>query len=206
MPDPAMFEVWNPLRGKAEQKSPYEVRMQQLVDKEAEIAERERQVEMKQQALAEQMQQAEALLGNMTQVLDSMEQSKRKMVDESKNELIDFAFGLAERVVQAKIGRDANVIINAISTSLQSVDIEGAVEIHLCPADLHAIQSLDNEEAKKLMNRQQVQWRANNELMSGDIWIDTSHYRLDASLLRALGNLHEDVIKASMASGGDIVF
>lgn len=198
MPDPAMFEVWSPLRRDKSDKSPFEQKMQQLTEREAHLNERDAELERQKVAVAEKLREANELAVSMGKMLSEMTSAKAAMMEETRTEMIDLAFAVAERIVLEKITRNPEIIANAISGALHEVEAEGAVEIHLNPADLQAIRKLESAEATELLSRPQTQWRSNVELNNGDIWIDTSHYRLDASLIKALKTTHADVIKQSL--------
>lgn len=111
---------------------------------------------------------------------------------ENAHEIVDFSLNLVEKLVMERIVEDPRILINHIKTVLEEMKIDEPILIHLSPDDLDSLQHSATAAIKELIEDPKIKWLGDLRLARGEINIDTSQYRLDASILTAIGNLRED--------------
>lgn len=177
-----------------------EVAMREITEKEAqvtaklaELAEREKLILAKEAEIQERSAESSRQAGALAALTAEFAEMKKSHWMDNAAEVVDFALALAERLVMERVLKEPATLVGHIKTVLEEMKIEEGILIHMCPDDLDGLRKSGAAETRALMENSQIKWLGDMRLGHGDIHIDTTQYRLDASIATALKNMTEDL-------------
>lgn len=181
----------------------HEQALQEIALKEAALSERAQALDEAEEALAKEkgeidahaleiMIQAESLRS----IAGDFEEMKKGWWRENADEVVDFALDLVDALVMDRSFVDAGLVVRHIRSVLDELKIAEPVLVRIAPDDLAALKRSGVADVRALLDDPHVTWTGDAALKRGEVYVDTSQFRLDASLATAIKNLRDD-LKAS---------
>lgn len=171
-----------------------EQRAQLLDAKEQEL---QKQINEFQQRVDEQEKKEQELAGlvnEVTKISAACEKIKKGFWVQNSQEIVEFSIALVEKLISKSIDTNPEVLANHIKMTLEDVKVDESILIHLAPQDLELLQNSKVGTVFTLLNSENIKWISDLRLARGEVYIDTSQYRLDASLKTAILNMKEDLL------------
>lgn len=172
--------------------------MAELQAREDAVNAKAQEIAEKEKAIADMMteiQEKEMYLKSLSQLMQEVEEMKKGYWLENAEEIIRFAVDLVEKMVMERLDEKPEILSNQIRAVLEEMKIEEPVLIHLSAGDLKLLKASQTQEVVEVLQNDQIKWVPDLRLKRGEVYIDTSQYRLDASLKTALQNLEEDLLE-----------
>lgn len=142
----------------------------------------------------------EAEAAALATLADDFAEMKKARWTDHADEIVAFALELADKIVKERVHSDPTLIVGHLRAVLEELRVEEAVAIYLAPDDLAAFQSSAAPEVRSLLEHPHITWLGDVRLKRGEIHVDTSQFRLDASVMTAMKNLREDMMARDKAA------
>lgn len=176
-----------------------ERRQKQAEEQKSLLEKRAAELEAQKKSQEEQAQiltQAEAQLKLLGEVAAQMEGLKKAYWTENFEEIVGFSLDLVEKIIGDRVLADPALLVKHLRAVLTEIKIAGSIHIHLNPLDYNILSERATGALKDLLERQEIRFVTDLRLKSGEVVIDTSQYRLDASLTTAIRNIRGDLLES----------
>ncbi len=125
-------------------------------------------------------------------ILD-LEQARKVHYAKLEEEIVDFAFRIAEKVVYHEIEQSPMVRARILSAGLSKLKDGGEITIRVAPGDLEDIQEVLPELCQQIGMAGKVSLEADPEVTPGGCILSTDQCELDARVEKALESIKEAV-------------
>lgn len=166
----------------------------------ADLDRREEELARLQETLVAKTAQIEAEAVTLASLAGDFAEMKKNRWTEHADEIVGFALELADKIVKERVKSDPTLLVGHLRAVLEELRVEEAVTIYLAPDDLAAFQSSTATEVRALLEHPHITWLSDVRLKRGEIHVDTSQFRLDASVMTAMKNLREDLTAGNSIS------
>ena len=144
-------------------------------------------------------QQAEAdyreKIDHLNKVIQSIENNKQQVIQQTENLLLDFSLKLVERVVPEIPPFVKNLVQNSIEKVLQIISNEPIVTFYLNPADVQDINDLQNDLNKQLPSLEKIIIKKDPRIQRGGCIVETEHGKIDARIETQITKLIQELRK-----------
>jgi flagellar biosynthesis/type III secretory pathway protein FliH len=189
----AVFELWRPFgENQPQALTPIELKKQELEAREKALSAQEQQLSAQQAELKTQQEASLAIAVQLQGLVESFEKSKKAFWEENSQEVVRFAFKLAETVVQKTLAEDPSILASQVRSVIEELKIAETIDVQVAASDMVRLQNCKDPKVAELLADSRLRWHADQKLAGGSVFIDTSQYRLDASVMTAMNNLRDD--------------
>lgn len=171
------------------QQAALDARMAELDRREEELARRQGEVESLEGSLSAQA-------GSLAALADDFDEMKKARWADNADEIVGFAMELADKIVKERVESDPTLLVGHLRSVLGELRVEETVSVHMAPDDLVALQRAGASDIRALLEHPHITWLGDSKLKRGEIHVDTSQFRLDASVMTALKNMRDDLTDA----------
>lgn len=154
--------------------------------------------EGKKQGLSEGQAELTERLGQLTQLLDQLQQPLASIDAQVQQQLLQLSLAMAQAVINVEVNTNPKVILQAIAEATDALPLQSALlVIKLHPADLALVQQSYGEEE---LNKRQWQLRAEPLLQRGGCVVESSQSSVDRSLAQRVQSSLEHFIQLQQHS------
>ncbi|MBZ9610231.1 flagellar assembly protein FliH [Rheinheimera maricola] len=156
------------------------------------------QAEGKKQGLADGQTELTERLGQLTQLLDQLQQPLASIDEQVQQHLLQLSLSMAQAVINVEVSTNPNVILQAIADATNALPLQSALlVIKLHPEDLALVQQAYGEDE---LNKRQWQLRAEPLLERGGCLVESNQSSVDRSLGQRLQSSLEHFIQLQQHS------
>jgi flagellar biosynthesis/type III secretory pathway protein FliH len=149
--------------------------------------------EGRQQALEEARkefaEQNRQLRTNLEQVFSQFETERNHLMAQAHQDLLALALAIARKVTYRQLEIDPGIVIDNVKTAVNLVGSRSLVEVKMNPQDIERFNLLDEQNAAKLFNLDQIKVITDEHVELGGCVITTNNGKIDAQVSTQLQNL-----------------
>lgn len=137
------------------------------------------------------------LLENWSEALLRWEHDRQTMLLQAKEDVLTFAFTLAEKIVHRVVGQDASVVTDQVREALELLSRPTAVRIHVHAEDVETIDEILPQLKEKLSTCRHVELVGDENISRGGCIVRTDGGRIDATIETQLQRMVETLLPAT---------
>jgi flagellar assembly protein FliH len=147
------------------------------------------------EALAESRERFAAIAERWTAAIDEWEANRERLFDEAREDVLRFAFALAERVVHRLVRADANIVADQMRTALEHLSRPTVLQVSIHPDDRASVEQTMPDVAASLGRSAHVHLHDDPTLDRGGCVVATAGGYVDASIATQLDRLAEALLR-----------
>lgn len=159
------------------------------------------QAEGKKQGLAQGEAELTERLGQLTALLDQLQQPLAKIDEQVKQQLLQLCLSMAQAVIGVEVKTNPQVVLQALSDAVAALPLDaGQIQIKLNPADLAVVEQCYSTE---LLAQQHWQLRADPSVAQGGCLVETQRSSVDRSMVQRLQSTLEHFMQLQAQQNAD---
>lgn len=134
------------------------------------------------QSFEEGMSKASEIVSELVNYLATFHEAKKKIIEESKQEIMSIAFDLAKQILGYEVQTNDDVLFSQVERAISKVvTAKGIMQIYLNPKDIDKVEPLEKALLKILDPSVKLVFQKDESIDQGSCIVNTQGGRLDAS-------------------------
>jgi flagellar assembly protein FliH len=174
-----------------------EQRLQQLREqakKDKALAYQEGLAAGRQEGLAQGKREAEQVRANLHGAVEALLVYRRKLLEDSRQDLFELAFALADRIVAARAEREQDIVLNTIFRCIGEILDKSKIKIRVNPAQAEFVKANLEQIKSQDESIAQVTVEADARVDVGGCLVETDSGSADGRLTSQLQMLHRQLL------------
>ena len=146
-------------------------------------------------ALRAARDEAAEIIQRWTAAIDDWETSRDRFLEESREEILRFAFALAERVVHRLVHIDSSIIADQLREACRHLRRPGSLQVAIHPSDRVAIEQVLPEVVAALGESVHIGLHEDTAIGRGGCVVATVNGHVDATIATQLDRLAEALLR-----------
>lgn len=134
-------------------------------------------------------------LENLSQIIEEVILQREKIIKNTEKDIVDMAFAIAEKVIDAEIQGDNDAVASSVKKALGKVVSDSRIKLKIAPQDYEAIKDNIDVIAGKSGVSCAIDVVADSNISPGGCLVDTDAGRIDVRISAQLEELRNSLAK-----------